>query len=548
MTRKSVENIIRDYLADNLSIISSNLSLIQKEYYLPNRLGTRGFIDILAKDNKNNYVIIEIKRSNEASREALHEILKYVEALKQNKEVIESEIKVIIVSTEWKELIVPFSSFANRVNFYIQGILIEVNDVNYPTSVKEISPLKLKDERLFSPAHMIRLYKNKQNLQKGIESHTNTFRVKGIENFVLLILTPSENHQDLVFPEYSQTIQTLSSTLDIINYSIEPYMIYSAFVRLSKEEYLEQIRKHPDYYEELLSSLEEELSDNEIYSKYEDYLLDIKPYPYSDYVEISYPSKFRHKLLEDEGWKIEEIQRFGTLKDNELLKDSVILSEIAGKSGIDGAIFDCCSDSKDNAKIEEMKKGAKRVLCENKVWLNHIKLILEHHIESENKHSFDIALKIYSPNNILFSIYKQIKENNNYLWLPCYKLSLYFSDKKQKSYFGTIEWNGKKADIDNLINKYYQGKPSSLALPVFWGGYEENNSHIMEELGFSFGTILYELVEKDVMIKYDFNASNYCFVPTDTNRTPYDGINNFIFKNKDFVQRLIHHFESIPVV
>jgi RecB family endonuclease NucS len=88
MKRKVVENIIRDYLADNLSVICNDLSLIKKEYYLPNILGTRGFIDILAKDNKNNYVIIELKRTNEASREALHEILKYVEVLKQNKNVI----------------------------------------------------------------------------------------------------------------------------------------------------------------------------------------------------------------------------------------------------------------------------------------------------------------------------------------------------------------------------------------------------------------------------------------------------------------------------
>ena len=109
--RDQLEAKIRDWLANNLSFISDDLQLIQKEYHLQNTFGSTGFIDILAKDRYNNSVIIEIKRSNATARQAIHEILKYASLLKQNFKIKDSEIKAIIISTEWRELLVPYSDF-----------------------------------------------------------------------------------------------------------------------------------------------------------------------------------------------------------------------------------------------------------------------------------------------------------------------------------------------------------------------------------------------------------------------------------------------------
>jgi len=544
MKREAVENIIRDYLANNLSVICNDLSLIKKEYYLPNILGTRGFIDILAKDNKNNYVIIELKRTNEASREALHEILKYVEALKQNKNVKESEIRVIIISTKWNELLVPFSSFVNRVKFNVQGFLLGINEQYYPISTEKIVPLELKCERLFSPLHTIGLYENKQNLEKGIKSHIKTFNIKGISNFVLVILTPPDNYKDLVYSFYTEFNQSLNSVCDseislrdskdFISY---PYMIYAVFLRLSEEKYLDTISKNTVVDDDIFYPIEfSQLNDEERYSVHEENLINMEPQIYYDFFEISYPAKFCQKLLKDEGWIIEQIQRFGTLKDNELLEDSVIISEIAGKLGADGVIFEYSSNSKDIAKIEEMKKGAKKVLHDNKVWFNHINFILEHHTEYNQDCNFDISLDIFYPHNILFSIYKQLMEEKKSMWLPIYKLSVDFSDNKRKCYYGTIEWNGTKADIDNIISKYYQGESFSLVRPISWGGYEENDLNIMKELGFSFGTILYVFDEEDIVSKYEFE--NFEFVKINMNRDICDGVNCFNSNNIDFILKL----------
>jgi RecB family endonuclease NucS len=96
---QEIEKVIRTNLAKNLSFIDSNLILIKEEYYLQNYYGSKGYIDILAKDSDNNCVIIELKRSNQSARQALHEITKYHSLLQQNLHVKDSEIRTIIIST-----------------------------------------------------------------------------------------------------------------------------------------------------------------------------------------------------------------------------------------------------------------------------------------------------------------------------------------------------------------------------------------------------------------------------------------------------------------
>src|SRR5262245_36392292 len=100
-----LEAQIRDLLAEQLGALEPGLTLVEIEKFIPSGIGTRSFIDILARDDRNRWVLIELKRSNAAAREAIHEVYKYTEAVKAHLGARDDEIRAIIVSTEWKELL-----------------------------------------------------------------------------------------------------------------------------------------------------------------------------------------------------------------------------------------------------------------------------------------------------------------------------------------------------------------------------------------------------------------------------------------------------------
>src|SRR5271168_3161121 len=116
------EDEIRDYLAKHIDIIQPGLLLYAKELYIPSEIGTRSFIDLVARNPKGELILIELKRSATASREAIHEILKYVEGVKDHLAIREDEIRVIIASTDWSELLVPFSRLMADTTLAISGV------------------------------------------------------------------------------------------------------------------------------------------------------------------------------------------------------------------------------------------------------------------------------------------------------------------------------------------------------------------------------------------------------------------------------------------
>jgi RecB family endonuclease NucS len=114
------ESKIRDRLAENFGILEEGLELIELEYKLPNALGGKGFIDILARDRFGMVVVIEIKRSDAATRQAAHEIFKYTALLRTNHGLSDDGVRCIILSTEWHELLVPFSELAASVSYHVE--------------------------------------------------------------------------------------------------------------------------------------------------------------------------------------------------------------------------------------------------------------------------------------------------------------------------------------------------------------------------------------------------------------------------------------------
>lgn len=52
-----------------------------------------GFVDILASDATGMLVVIEVKRSDSTAREAIHEVLKYVELLQRERGMTSAKLR-----------------------------------------------------------------------------------------------------------------------------------------------------------------------------------------------------------------------------------------------------------------------------------------------------------------------------------------------------------------------------------------------------------------------------------------------------------------------
>ena len=118
----SNEGELRDHIADRLELIEPDLRLLQKEYTLRNPDGSGGRIDILAEDPLGHVLCIEIKRSENSERGTLNELSKYVTLLVAQERVPKEMIRCVVVSTHWKELLLPLSYFARSTGVDVTAL------------------------------------------------------------------------------------------------------------------------------------------------------------------------------------------------------------------------------------------------------------------------------------------------------------------------------------------------------------------------------------------------------------------------------------------
>lgn len=119
------EGELRDSLANNLGVIESGLQLVSKNYPVRNYQGASGSFDILAKDKYGGFVIIEVKRSNSAARQALHELSKYIVLFMEDQKVDSQRIRCFVISTHWHELDVPLAYFKDTIPVDVKGFTVD---------------------------------------------------------------------------------------------------------------------------------------------------------------------------------------------------------------------------------------------------------------------------------------------------------------------------------------------------------------------------------------------------------------------------------------
>lgn len=514
MAKKRIEEDIRKKLVQNLNFIEVGLTLIDDEYHVKNPNGAGGFIDIFAKDLKGNLVIIELKRSNAASREAITELSKYISLIRRIKNVKNSEVRLIIISTEWNELLVPFSEYYNATNYQLEGYILDIDNANNPIKISKVKPLPLLEGRNVCRRHFARYYKSEEDLKKAQESIASQAINLEINDFIIA-------NFDLNF------IDEFYGTKKVL---------YWAQQLKSKEFYIKKLKGNIDIelFEELLENISDYEDDDqldELAEKLED-LIDVK----CETCEIGYPEKLVQKL-ENKTWLLSSISKYGVFEADERLTDELLMMDLKGDTGSSFIHYFASTKSENRSKIEEISRKMEVCLFHNEEWRHKISDILNY---ASNKKDCNITLYIYNTDDLLETLW--LAGNDDPLrWVPNFVMILdpESNNENAEIFLGNIRCNKNDIDIEEAISYSFETFDSYLLSKSF-GDYKAENSVLMDYLGFEYQTDVIIISGEDENYKKNISIKGKNIVEKKiySDQTIYD----FIDSRTDVIEKLTKLF------
>lgn len=108
------EREFQEQLANDPGLLESGLRRIDAE-------GTRGGIDVVARDAAGSWVVIVLRRADTTVRQALRELTRRTELLRREKGLAPARVRAVIASTSWDELLVPVSNLARDWSHDLRG-------------------------------------------------------------------------------------------------------------------------------------------------------------------------------------------------------------------------------------------------------------------------------------------------------------------------------------------------------------------------------------------------------------------------------------------
>lgn len=482
---------VRDSLAACLEKLEPGLVFLDKEARLPSSVGTTGFIDLLAQDGRGRYVLIEVKKSEPATRETLHEILKYLENAKSHLGLRENELRVIVASVEWRELLATFSSFVRRTTCQVEGYELEIDATGSVIGARIVEPLSIVADRVLAPWHELRFYRDQEALRVGIESHERANAAKNLESFVLVILDAPSGHSQ-GYPSTKQiTNRRLLGGMAPLGApsitEVQPPLykgaIYFAMHQPTKDEYIRCLSKKAT--EEVLGVIAD-MDDEEALLTLHQAVLAQDPRPDSDFFEIGYPAKFHGRLIDEEGWRVREIRRYGYFKRNALLTDDTILQEISGSQGNSGQGMKMSFRPHEKSEVAEVRRRMQDCLANNTPWRSQIDCVLNELVGSGERRQ--CYIQVYCPSSAITTVYLAATRENGVLYIPSYQIRVP-EDDTQCMYFGALVHNGSTArTLKQIVDEFYDGSVDHLLFTLQWGGYEARDVQIIRRLGLRYRT------------------------------------------------------------
>lgn len=469
------ESAIRDYLVDHLDVIEAGLTLIAKEYPVENPVGSKGFIDILARDALGNRVIIELKRSNTAARNAIHEIFKYVALFKEQQRVPEHKLRCVIVSTEWHELRVPFAELSRSLHFQVDGYEIVVNEEGNILRAVRQEPLQLSDPLTLFRNHHIYLFESAAARDMADGLATNAFAAAGGLGGFIIRLDCESGDPRVRYPHALYLVPALISP--------------ETLARLEAEE-AEELSESDLTNEERRRYLEECFGD------------DVIAAVNSDTFEIGNPEKFDAMLKS--GWKYVNVARVGCVPGAIAADDMEVLRWISGTEGMNAHQFLRVTSPRFHLDWADASRAYEYCLLGNEAWSKAAQWFCNR--VATNLPNATLSFSVYNPLSLPWSLAK-FWNDSNVRFLSQLELFAWDEHEERAMFLlGQIEWDGTTfpATVDDLFRKDIGGIEQylfALAINEAW----QYDAMLMERHGLVYGTALGEVTDGRVQFTRPLN-------------------------------------------
>jgi hypothetical protein len=477
------EEAIRDQLAIDLSVIDPELRFIQTEYPLPNDLGSKGFVDILATDIFNNHVIIEIKRSKTSSRETLQQIYKYIGLLRQNYHARDSQMRAIIVSTHWEELLVAFLEFIRLNTFFLTGYKIHLDENNRIIRAEKIDTEDMPQySRQLCRRYPISFFSTIEKRDAYVAVLANKSNALGIRDFLIVSM---------------QTTNTLRVMF--------PFAICFAFNRLRKEDYQATLAhkgirhmKEQEFEEakDFVDHLEQTL------------LCELPGAPYRDFMEVTGP-KGLEGMLQDQHWQISRINRHGFFQTDPRLTDDMLVIELKGLDGNSPGRYSNFSSSTQPDRVREIVQNCAAPLEGREEWTEGLLQVLQW-IQTM-KASYRFAINVFCPTSVFNGIYHSIKQSDPE-YLPSFLIIVFIgSENKQLVFQGRLEWTGLTASHTGFVDFTRDNRRTfvnKVIDMIMLGSFDDQTLSLLNlEWVIGMKTFMNEVLQDERLICFDAHGS-----------------------------------------
>jgi len=463
-TRKvKTEGEIRDHLAAHLELIELGLTLIDKEVMLPNDKGARGFLDIFCRTANGKFLIIEVKRSDAAARDGIQELVKYAALLKGKLLVKHAEVRLMVASSEWHELLVPFSEFVRVAPYDCQGLRLTLGSDGLTASTEAIELAPAEGERRLSRRHALWGYPDEAKACVAVATIAAHMQNVGLRDFVLILLA-IRGHDDPA----TRWVYFAQQELSLDRYMTLIRARFSAETVSDFEEWIDEMSAPEDKVGEAADKVWEERSASEsLYLRTQ-----------SIDVQIAHPEKARMWFAP--GTLISsQVFRFGRFED-QAISDETILTEILGEDGASFHHGEITASLSSKPEMAALLAVANNLLDLNPVWRTAVYDICAY---AQQTKAASVRLRIFSNEDILRTV------AGITIGYPAYAPALEIQiqrDGAVEQVFGTIEWNGHRPSFGHILKEYFADDSFGYFMLRHMSGQRAINADLMSELGLSY--------------------------------------------------------------